>query len=567
MGIFCLWLPLLLDPQPFSVQKIVFIDNHSIKTKTLRRLIHSKEKAPYDSLKVIGDINNLILFYKQEGFRATEIKDSLKLDSLNNRLDLIFKVSEGRRVRIYKITLSENPPLNIDLKKGDYLVERRVEETEKRIIRFYRNNGYPYIRVKREIREEGDSALVKFNINKGPLIYIIDMRIEGNKRVKSNPLKKITGIRIGEKFSEKRIFKAQQRLYATRLFSYVGFHISRFKDKRNGIILVFEVKELSPRVLGLGIGYETPDRFLLSLQWEHLNLFSSAHTISFTANISPSISGEYLFEFNTLYTIPNIYGLYANLSLHPFFNSEKKRSYLENTWGIEGGINKEVFRQFQLSLLNRYKRVSITPYDSLPIDRKGITNSIILNSLYDTRNEFFSPTKGIYLNLLLERAGGFLKGDNDFHRIILEPRIFLSLFKIIIAIRIRQGFIFPYGRIVHIPYYECFTLGGRNSLRGYPEKSVGDVIVGDERYGTFLFNNNFEIRFPIYKNLRGVIFFDGGNLVSELRNLYQDYEYSIGMGLRFNTVIGPLRLDYGKRLKNPEPSDKGRLYFGLFESF
>ncbi len=567
MGIFCLWLLLLSEVSPPSIHRITFIGNHSINTKTLKRLIRSKEKTPYDSLKVIGDINTLLLFYQQEGFRATEIEDSLKLDSLSNRLDLIFKVSEGRRVRIYKIVLSQPLPLNIDLKKGDYLVERRLEEVEKRIIGFYRNNGYPYVKVKREVKEEGDSALVSFNINKGPLVYIMDMRIEGNEKVGSNPLKRITGIRIGEKFSEKRIYEAQQRLYATRLFSYVGFHISRFKDKSNGLTLVFEVKELPPRVLGLGMGYETPDRFLLSLQWEYLNLFSLAHSISFTTNISPSISGEYLFEFNTLYTIPNIYGLYANLSLHPFFNSEKKRSYLENTWGIEGGINKEVTPQLQFSLLNRYKQVSITPYDSLPIDRKGITNSIILNSLYDTRNEFFSPTKGVYLNLLLERAGGFLRGDNDFHRIVLEPRVFLTLFKITFASRVRQGFIFPYGRIVHIPYYECFTLGGRNSLRGYDERSIGDIIVGDERYGTFLFNNNLELRFPIYRNLRGVLFFDGGNLVSELRNLYRDYEYSVGIGLRFNTVIGPLRLDYGKRLKNPKPSDKGRLYFGLFESF
>ena len=119
-----------------------------------------------------------------------------------------------------------------------------------------------------------------------------------------------------------------------------------------------------------------------------------------------------------------------------------------------------------------------------------------------------------------------------------------------------------------IPYYEKFYIGGRNTLRGYDDKSVGPLIVSDEHYGDFIINTNFELRTTFYKNFGLVLFFDGGDVMDEIGDFkLSNYQYSIGLGIRFNTPVGPIRLDYGKRLKNPEPNDKGKLYLGLLHAF
>jgi outer membrane protein insertion porin family len=131
------------------------------------------------------------------------------------------------------------------------------------------------------------------------------------------------------------------------------------------------------------------------------------------------------------------------------------------------------------------------------------------------------------------------------------------------------GWVIPYGRTDEVPYYEAFELGGRNSMRGYPERSIGPVALGAWRFGDFLLNLNFELRSPYYRRLSGVLFFDLGSLSSGPAALFSNdyYGYSAGLGVRISTPIGPLRFDYGKRLRAPMPKDWGAIYFGLLQAF
>jgi outer membrane protein insertion porin family len=119
-----------------------------------------------------------------------------------------------------------------------------------------------------------------------------------------------------------------------------------------------------------------------------------------------------------------------------------------------------------------------------------------------------------------------------------------------------------------VPYYEAFTLGGRSTLRGYPDRFVGPGRrPGTEyRYGTAVVNGNIELRSPYILRWVGLVgFFDIGDVGWDFR--MRAYEYSAGAGIRVRTPIGPVRLDWGKRLRNPPSGDKGRFYLGLLHAF
>jgi len=135
-------------------------------------------------------------------------------------------------------------------------------------------------------------------------------------------------------------------------------------------------------------------------------------------------------------------------------------------------------------------------------------------------------------------------------------RGFKALSNVVFAKRISIGVIQPFGstETLDIPIFKRFFAGGSNSMRGFPFQKLGPLNRKDEPLGgNSLLIASFETRFPLYKDLGGVIFFDYGNVYTKQWDFgFGDIKYAPGIGLRYNTLIGPIRFDVGYAL-NPEP--------------
>jgi outer membrane protein assembly complex protein YaeT len=461
----------------------------------------------------------------------------------------------------------------LNIRVGDYLIARNLEDASKRVIDFYKNSGYPYISLEQDTVIKDSQADIYFSIQEGPLSYIKEIRVRGNLTVKTWTIIRASEIKPGEKFSQERLYQAQRRLYATRLFSRVSFYVQGIEEKKESLSVRFDVSELPARSFTFGLGYQLPpSRFLFALGWEHLNILNRGQNLSIASEFTPNFRGDYELNLEAIYKVPYLIRMPLNFTTKPFFNLVRQQKNYSTELGLETGINRYLGANWEINLSNRYRKRIFKYADSLIIDsttRRGITNSIIFNLTYDSRNSFFNPSRGLYLSPIIEVAGGILGGDNDFNRTSVEFRAFQSIFEILIfGFRGLFGISFPYGQTAVIPYYEKFYIGGRNTLRGYDEKSVGTLIIGNEHYGNYIINTNFELRTIFYKNFGLVLFFDGGDVTDKIGDFkLSNYQYSIGLGIRFNTPVGPIRLDYGKCLKNPEPNDRGRLYLGLLHAF
>jgi outer membrane protein insertion porin family len=325
--------------------------------------------------------------------------------------------------------------------------------------------------------------------------------------------------------------------------------------------LVFNVRELKSRILNFGIGITLPFSFLVSFGLEELNLANIGHR----ANVSPlfkiNIEREWEAKVEGRYTLPYVTPLGLQFSVLPFVWFEEKIEFSRHTRGNEFRITKVFSEDVALNLSHQFKYVDIRTKVTLPDTIKGVTNSVRLQFLMDRRDEFFNPNKGIYLLPLVEFAGGIFGGENDFVRLEAEERIFLPVFGNTFAQRFKFGVLIPRNGV---SVYEKYYLGGQYTLRGYPERSIGPDSIGDERYGNFLLNVNLEYRIRLPFNFGFVGFFDAGYIDNEFDLRDSDsLKMTAGLGLRYFTPIGPLRLDIGFPLEE----EGTELYFGIYHTF
>lgn len=561
-----------------KVEKVIFQGNQSFSTRSLKNLIATKAFKPFAETNLHSDLQTLKNFYHNQGFLSAQIDHKVEAGKIGKIVSFI--INEGARVRINLISLSgfsvfpeKKITKQLNLKIGDYLIMQNLEEANNRLIELYKNSGYPYVELEKDVKIQDSTAFVYFSIQEGPLSYIKELIVRGNNTVKTWTIKRATEIRVGEKFSQERLYQAQSRLYATRLFSKVAFYVIGLETKKESLTLRFDVTELKARGFSFGVGYQLPpSRFLFGLGWENLNAFNRGQNLSITSEFTPNFKGEFEFRLEALYKVPYLIRVPLNFTTRPFLNLTNQFGNRTIEFGLETGLNRCFGTNWGVNLTNRYRRLRFNYSDTSLLDtliKRGITNSLIFNITYDSRNNFFNPTQGLYFSPGCEVAGGLLLGDNDFFRYSFEVRAFQKILgELILAGRGFLGAVSPYGRTLFIPYYEKFFLGGRNTLRGYDEKALGPDSIGKEHYGDFIVNTNLEVRTCYYKNFGLVFFSDGGEIVNQLaRFALKRYHFSVGIGLRFNTPVGPIRLDYGKRLRNPEPNDRGKLYIGLLHAF
>ena len=186
-------------------------------------------------------------------------------------------------------------------------------------------------------------------------------------------------------------------------------------------------------------------------------------------------------------------------------------------------------------------------------DNFGRTNSLTFTHVYDNRDNYFNASKGRRLSFSAQWGGHGLGGNYDFYKFTTEGRFYKGLGNgHILALRVMAGYIDG-----NVSYGNLFDLGGSNTLRGYED----DQFKGSKMYAATL-----EYRFPIAKKVQGVVFTDMGSTwgIDEGKiPWYKDdnsLNFSVGVGLRLQTPIGPIRLDYGH-------GDRNKFHFSFGTQF
>ena len=153
--------------------------------------------------------------------------------------------------------------------------------------------------------------------------------------------------------------------------------------------------------------------------------------------------------------------------------------------------------------------------------------------------------------------------------LLLEARHYQQLWwEVILATRLKVGAIEPYGASDEVPFNVRFFAGGPDSVRGFALNRLGPVSSNDKPIGgRSLIEGSAELRFPIVGDLGGVVFVDGGNIFRDAFPSHLSLRYAVGPGVRYNTPIGPIRLDVGFIVDRRPGDNFGRVEFSIGQAF
>lgn len=544
-----------------------FVGNRAFSRRILSGLVQIKPGQPVLDVLLEQDARTLEEFYHHEGFFDARVEKGRAVAA--GKLVVTFYIQEGARAKVSEVVLQGNNAFSrarlqqvLHLSFGVPFSLSRVKAGTRTLLDFYLNSGYPFVSVQDSVERQDTLVVVRYIIEEGPRCYIKDVRVRGNRTVRGATILRTLEIRPGEVFSCRRLEEAQRRVYAMKIFPRVLFYVVRDSFALDSVLVRFDVMEGAQQGVALGAGVETPPtRVLFSIEWEHNNVMNWGQWVIARVEVSPDLSGNYRSGFDLTWRVPYLLRTRVDFQTHPFFYYERFDSSRRREYGIENGMQKDLAPQLRMGLFNRLRLVADTS--------SRVTNSLALSLIYDSRNNFFDPSQGLYFQPGLEGAGGPLRGDNDFVRGVADFRWYQALgLGFVFALRGLAGRVMPYGRSTAVPYYEEFSLGGKNNLRGYPDRALGPDTASGSRYGPVILNASAEVRGPYLLRWVGVVgFVDVGQVAGQNDLKLRGFEAGAGLGLRVPTPVGPLRLDWGKRLKQTPAGDWGRIYFGVLHAF
>lgn len=475
------------------------------------------------------------------------------------------------------IKTSQALPMNFNL----------IGDDIKRIRALYQTNGYILGEVAENTIDilEGHTAELHLKLYEG---WVEDIRVEGEKeedvttpggnevqlkkaklRTKEYVIRREMSLKPGSIFNAHVLQKDLQKINnistTSRIFEDVSYRLEP-GTKPDAVIVVIVLRESSQTGTALfGAGYSSQTSWSGTASILKDNLFGKARR----AKLDLTFGGVSSYAFN--YFEPWLDKKHTSMDLSLFREVIRRRHRLVDAAGIEtlaqydqkrNGFGLTLGRPIQ-EFMRVYmglasEKINISAVDStttLPSNiqsLEGDKRSLTLGIVKDTRDDVFEATMGVRDSLDLEFSGTFLGGSINFKKYTLEMRRYIKLgqSKFVYATRLQLGLftgddIFP----------QQFFVGGTDTLRGYP-----DYFYVGSRMLVF----NHELRYKFSKAMTGVLFADIGNAWPLNQPLTSnEIKVGTGMGIRFLTPIGPIRLDYGYGLQRKE----SQLHFSIGQMF
>jgi len=522
--------------------------------------------------------------YKQEGFGAIHITGEVAFSDHQEGARITFSVEEGvrtevRAVRIVGDTQVPDTKFYEVLHTGMPYYPKLAQEGERLLTSAYTRTGYLHATVATETRisEDGTVADITYRIHAGLPIHLGEITLDGNVRTEDRVLLRELRLTSGARYLPQEILLAQRRLYRTGLFSSVRFEpISTPEPQTQDLTL--HVLEQPAVTLAFGAGYAEHERFRTFLEVADRNLWGTGNEVGARAEVN-GIEETYVLNFRQPWFFsPNLEGR-ASISK----STQKEVTFDLGTLRAGFGVDRHFSETLKGTLryeYEQYRTSSVEPAALEALEDTGKLNiaTVNLSLVRDTRDDPFQPRNGRVYSATLRNAAAVLGSEVQLVKISLQGSVYHALSdRVIVAASARVGIADRFGGTVLIPPPERFFSGGRNSVRGYPADQLGiqdapveerTRIDGQPTGGNAFLVFNEELRMGLPRAFGLILFLDHGNVWQRYTDMtLSQIKSTIGTGLRYNTLVGPLRLDWGYKLNREEDEEAFAFHFALGHAF
>ena len=460
------------------------------------------------------------------------------------------------------------------LTRGSFASSRTILAGETAIVTAWKRAGHPYARVsgRKVVADHATKAVdVSIDVVPGPVARLGRTVIVGAQDVDADFLARQADIPEGEIYGPDILEKSRKNLAKLEALASVSVRVAEAPGPDGVVPVIIDVSERKFRTVGVGATYSSTEGAGAEAYWMHRNLFGEAETLKVQAQVGRVFEAshwdQYDASFSVLFGKPGIWGPDTRLDLRAAVLQEDPDPYYRRGIVLEGLVSREMTDFLTLT--------GGLAYDWARTDdafgwHDYSTLSTPLIAKYDNRDNALDPTSGIFARLRGEPQFE-LTSNSLFFTADSELRVYRTLDedgRFVLAARGMAGSIFG-ADIVEIPPHHKFYAGGAGSVRGYAYLNVGPRIEGYGATGGLArVEGSLEARIKVTETIGLVPFVDVG-LVTENSDFGGDEEFAVGvgLGLRYYTSVGPLRLDVAVPLE-PRPSDPDfAVYVGIGQAF
>lgn len=583
-----------------KIKKIRIEGNRAFTDKRIQKLIKTKKDGLFTSghLKeevLKEDVERITAFYQSEGYLDVVAEDHLEYDATGKNIHLLFAIDEGQKYLVGTVTLDGTVVFpeaelrkTLTMKESGPFSRQGLRRDIANIQKYYFDKGYINAEINAEstLDEETGRVEVRYAILENELTYIRQIHIRGNLKTRDVVIRRELRVVPGDPFDGEKLRRSRDRLFNLGFFEEVAFDTEP-TDLSNQNDLLVDVREKKTGEFSFGTGFSSIDRFIgfveiaqRNFDWKNPPAFvGDGQDLRVRAQFGATRQ-----DYTLSWTEPWVFDRPISFGFDLYRVTRERSGVSGYTFDQEklGGdlrLGKAFGEYTRGNLTYKLEQVDISNMPTTASaalraeEGENTVSSLEMKLTRDTRDNLFSPLKGTLASGSVEVAGGPLGADRDFLKYFLSDTVYFTPFREgqVLALGARAGIVHEYGDTGQVPIFERFFAGGTNTIRGYEERDVGpkDISSGDPIGGEALLVGGVEYIFPIVEILKGVLFYDIGNVWSETSDMGQGgYRSGAGIGVRVKTPIGPVSLDFGFPI-NPDSlqDDSGRFHFNISRSF
>ena len=578
----------------YRISSIRVSGNKAIDTKIILKSIQTKRDALFtsgffDDSKFKSDIRTIKQLYADKGYADVEVDYDVEYNKSKNTMTIVLDIYEGDKYTVGMIKIEGNGVIDIKaiklalkMKSGSTFTPYKLENDVAGINELYFEKGYISARTIPEVvfNKEKQQMDITYNITENELAYIEKIIIRGNDKTKDIVIRRELKIKPGGVFDGARLKRSKQNLNNLGYFEEITYDTAP-GSAPNKKDLIINVKETKTGQVSFGAGYSSVDKFIGFVELQQRN-FDWRNWPTFTGDGQKlSIRAELGSEkecYDLSFTEPWLFNKPISFGFD-FYNRYRSRNLYElQRLGGDVRLGKRINDNIRIGTMYKLEQVKLgnIPYwataDHLPDvweeEGEHAISTLQFTLVRDTRDSSYNPKSGGVIDNTLEIVGGPFGGDRDFVKYRGELDWYFTHFEnFTFETRLRAGLADEYDNTNMVPIYERFYAGGATTIRGYKERHIGPKISGEPIGGDSMLIGNLEYTFPVMKNIKGAVFYDIGNVWSDIGDMGKDFKSSIGLGVRVKTPIGPVKVDYGYGLDYDPGDKKGRFHFSMSRGF
>jgi outer membrane protein insertion porin family len=578
----------ITEGRKITIERIVIEGAHGVEPKEIKAAMATQERdyfilrSTVQREKLDEDTDRIVAVFNDHGYIQARVESTdIQIDRENAKAVIRIVVVEGPQFRVGGIDVTGTSVLPVEevrrrikFKSGDVFSRSKLRDSVREITDVYSAIGRASAEVNPELNQDLPNRRVNitFDIQEGPEVFVERINITGNTRSEEKILRREIPMAEGDLSTSQKLARARQRLVNLNYFEKVSATTTPGASK-NRIIVNIDVTEKPTGLFSIGGGYSSQDSFIGTVDLSQRNFLGRGWEVFVRLR-----GGAQTQQGQIGFTEPWLFDRPLSAGFDLFNNRRIFTEYTVNSLGGDVRFGHPFGEYGRVNLLYRASQDRVSDVadnasvNLLAEEGTHYTSLAGIALTRDTRDSVFEPTRGTNSTIGFDFAGiGF---GERWVRVLASTSYFTPTpwLDHVVGIRVSGGYSVGWAS-EPVPLFERFYLGGANSIRSFKAQEVSPQDSSGTRIGgTIQLLANIEYTVPLFFNIRAAAFYDIGNvwgpdIAAGTKFDITDLKQAIGLGFRWVSPFGPIRVDYGVNPNQKRGERFGNFNFSVGSAF